>query len=163
MSEYYEFVGSLTFRSAKDASEGHRALRAVHDGVTTFFWVPPDDPDEEPVEHTDLVVDGATLRFDWKGFTGGVEPYYKTRSVLEQLVKKAVFGRVGLREGEDGRVEWFGYRRGPKVAAKKTAAKKTAVKKTSAKKPAVKTSAAKRSATKTPVAKKSSKKSAKRR
>lgn len=85
MSEYYEFVGSLTFRSAKDAKEGHAALRGVHDGVTTFFW----KPNGHSPKHTDLVVDGATLHFAWKGFSGGVEPYYKTLSILEELARKA--------------------------------------------------------------------------
>lgn len=50
------------------------------------------------------------MRFAWKGFAGGAESYYTTRSVLEKLVKKALSGRVGLREGEHGPVEYFGYK-----------------------------------------------------
>lgn len=125
MSEYYELIGALTFASGKDANEAVAALRGVHDGETTFFWVPPPDPDDP--EPTDLVVEGTTLRFAWKGFAGGAESYYTTLSVLEMLVKKAHAGRVGVREGDDGPVEYYGYKpRKKPAAAKKAPIKKKA-------------------------------------
>ena len=125
MSDYYEILGELTFPSAKDANEAVAALRAVHDGETTFFWSPKNDP-----AATDLVVEGSTVHFAWKGFAGGAESYYTTRRVLEELVTKAVSGRVGLREGEGGPIEYFGYKpRKPAAAAKKPVAKKPTAKK----------------------------------
>jgi hypothetical protein len=126
MSDYYEITGTLTFRSAQEARDAVATLRAVHDDVATLFWGPPRDPDGPPEK--DLVVKGSALRVSWKGFASGGETYFATRSRLQELARIAVSGRVGLREGEDGQLEYVGNIPSAKPAAKmKAAASKKAL------------------------------------
>ena len=129
MSDYYEITGALTvFRSAQEARDAVTTPRAVRDDVTTLFWGPPRDPDHGPPEK-DLVVKGSVLRVLWKRFASGGETYFATRSRLEELARNAASGRVGLRQGEDGPLEYVGNipNAKPRAATKKAAASKKAL------------------------------------
>jgi hypothetical protein len=128
MSSYYEFVGSLTFASAKEAGEALAKFRGLD-----FFWTP------KPETAKDLVVSGDELTFAFKGFGGDYETFIDARILLRDLAATAATGRVRVQagDGDDGtEVDFFLGKGAKKTGPKKTAAKKKAApkKKTAAKK-----------------------------
>lgn len=144
MGTYCEIVGSLTFATEADAKSLYTALRTSSGDDVTVFWEPPPDPEEEQSAATDLVLDGRTLTFAYKGF-GGAEEFYGARALIVRTVetRKAIAGRVRVQEGDEDEgasVEYIGL----KQAREKSAAKKSTAKKPTAKKPAAKKSSGKK-------------------
>ncbi|HEY8077223.1 MAG TPA: hypothetical protein VIF62_24015 [Labilithrix sp.] len=136
MSTYYEFAGSLTFGSKKDAADACAQLRALD-----FFWTP------EPKTAKDLVVEDATLTFASEGFGGDYETFIDARILLGELVKTARSGRVRVQAGDGGpgtEVDFFGFKPAPakKAPAKNAPAKKAPAKKGAAEKATTKKRAA---------------------
>jgi hypothetical protein len=66
MSIWYEFVGSLTFATAEEATAALAKLRGDEPKQDTVFWIPP----AWRAQKKDLVLDDRTITFAGKGWGG---------------------------------------------------------------------------------------------